>query len=59
MESIEKVLRCAGLSQGDIDEIFLVNGSTRIPNKLWAMLSDYFNRKKLWKSYGAAIRLHT
>jgi len=36
------------LSKGDIDEIVLVGGSTRIP-KIQRMLEDFFNGKSLNK----------
>jgi len=60
---IEKVLEDAKLSKGQVDEIVLVGGSTRIP-KLQQMLSDFFNGKKLNNSlnpdeavaYGAAVQ---
>lgn len=61
--TVEKVLRDAELGKGDIDEIVLVGGSTRIP-KVQTMLSEYFNGKELCKSvnpdeavaYGAAVQ---
>ena len=49
MEPVDKVLQDAKMSKGDIDEIILVGGSTRIP-KIQKMLSDYFNGKELCKS---------
>ena len=60
---IDQLLRDAKLSKGDINEIVLVGGSTRIPY-LQKLLSDYFNGKELNKSvnpdeavaYGAAIQ---
>lgn len=60
---IDKLLVDAKLSKGDVDEIVLVGGSTRIP-ALQKMLSDYFGGKELNKSvnpdeavaYGAAIQ---
>lgn len=60
---VEKVLSDAKMSKGEIDEIILVGGSSRIP-KLQKMLSDYFNGKELNKSinpdeavaYGAAVQ---
>lgn len=63
IDPISKVLQDAKMSKGDIDEIVLVGGTTRIP-KIQEMLSNYFNGKKLNKSlnpdeavaYGAAIQ---
>ena len=63
MEPVEKVLKDANLSKGQIDEVVLVGGSTRIP-KVQSMLSDFFNGKELNKSvnpdeavaYGAAVQ---
>ena len=60
---IDKLLRDAKLSKGEIDEIVLVGGSTRIPH-IQKLLSDYFNGKELNKSvnpdeavaYGAAVQ---
>ena len=49
LECVEKVLLDSGLSKGDINEIVLVGGSTRIP-KIQQMLSDFFNGKDLCKS---------
>ena len=60
---VEKVLMDAKISKGDVDEIVLVGGSTRIP-KIQQMLSAFFNGKELNKSihpdeavaHGAAIQ---
>lgn len=49
MDPVEKVLLDAKMSKGDVDEIILVGGSTRIP-KIQKMLSDFFNGKELCKS---------
>lgn len=49
MDPVEKVLQDAKMSKGDVDEIILVGGSTRIP-KIQKMLSDFFNGKELCKS---------
>lgn len=65
MDTVEKALQDAKLSKGDIDEIVLVGGSSRIP-KIQSMLSDYFNGKELCKSvnpdeavaYGATVQAH-
>jgi heat shock protein 1/8 len=63
MAPVDQVLRDAKMSKGDIDEIVLVGGSTRIP-KIQDLLSNYFNGKELCKSinpdeavaYGAAVQ---
>ena len=49
MEPVEKVLQDAKVSKGDVDEVILVGGTTRIP-KIQKLLSDYFNGKELCKS---------
>ncbi|XP_065055839.1 heat shock cognate 71 kDa protein-like [Rhopilema esculentum] len=62
-EPVEKALKDAQLSKGQIDEIVLVGGSTRIP-KVQNMLRDFFNGKELCKginpdeavAYGAAVQ---
>lgn len=61
--TVENVLSDSKLSKGDIDEVILVGGSTRVP-KIQKMLSDFFNGKELCKSvnpdeavaYGAAVQ---
>jgi len=63
MPPVENVLKDAGVGKGQIHEIVLVGGSTRIP-KVQSMLSDFFNGKTLNKSinpdeavaYGAAVQ---
>ena len=63
LDYVEKVIRDAKVSKGDINEIVLVGGSSRIP-KIQKTLSDYFNGKELNKSinpdeavaYGAAVQ---
>lgn len=60
---VQQVLSDAGIAKGDVHEIVLVGGSTRIP-KIKSMLSDFFNGKKLNESvnpdeavaYGAAVQ---
>jgi len=42
LQPVEKVLRDSKTSKGDIDEIVLVGGSTRIP-KIQSIVSEYFN----------------
>lgn len=49
MTPVEKVLQDSKMSKGDVDEIILVGGSTRIP-KIQKMLSEFFNGKELCKS---------
>lgn len=63
MAPVEKVLRDAKVSKGEIHDVVLVGGSTRIP-KLQSLLSEYFSGKELCKSinpdecvaYGAAVQ---
>lgn len=60
---VEKALTDAKMSKGDIHEIVLVGGSTRIP-KVQQLLSEFFNGKELCKginpdeavAYGATIQ---
>jgi len=49
MAPVEKVLRDAKISKGEVHEVVLVGGSTRIP-KVQNMLSDFFNGKEPCKS---------
>merc|ERR1712098_849766 len=44
MEPVEKVLRDSKMSKGQVHEVVLVGGSTRIP-KIQALLKDFFNGK--------------
>jgi len=63
IEPVEKVLRDSKLSKGQIHEIVLVGGSTRIP-KVQQLLQEFFNGKELCKAinpdeavaYGAAVQ---
>jgi len=63
LDPVEKSLRDAKLDKGQIQEIVLVGGSTRIP-KIQKLLQDLFNGKELNKSinpdeavaYGAAVQ---
>ncbi|OZJ06474.1 Heat shock protein HSS1 [Bifiguratus adelaidae] len=63
MDPIEKVLQDAKIDKGQVDEIVLVGGSTRIP-KIQKMVSDFFHGKEPNKSinpdeavaYGAAVQ---
>lgn len=45
---VTQVLKDAGMSKSQVDQIILVGGSTRIP-KVQTMLSEYFNGKTLNK----------
>ncbi|KAF4524572.1 hypothetical protein B566_EDAN015522 [Ephemera danica] len=62
LEPVEKALRDAHMDKGQIDDIVLVGGSTRIP-KIQQLLKEFFNGKELNKSinpdesvaYGAAV----
>merc|ERR1712100_868441 len=49
MDPVEKVMRDAKISKGNVDESVLVGGSTRIP-KIQSMLKQYFNGKDPCKS---------
>lgn len=63
MEPVSKALRDAKIDKGQINDIVLVGGSTRIP-KVQKLLQDFFNGKELNKSinpdeavaYGAAVQ---
>jgi len=63
MEPVEKCLKDAKMDKGQIDDVVLVGGSTRIP-KVQQLLQDFFNGKELCKSinpdeavaYGAAVQ---
>jgi heat shock protein 1/8 len=63
LEPVERVLTDAKLSKGEVDDIVLVGGSTRIP-KVQELLSNFFNGKELCRSinpdeaiaYGAAVQ---
>merc|ERR1719352_1835525 len=63
MEPVERVLRDAHVSKGQVDEVVLVGGSTRIP-KIQSLLKDFFNGKEPSKSinpdeavaYGATVQ---
>ncbi|CAM9482645.1 unnamed protein product [Discosporangium mesarthrocarpum] len=60
---VEKVLKDAGLSKSEVDEVVLVGGSTRIP-KVQQLLKDYFDGKEPSRginpdeavAYGAAVQ---
>lgn len=63
MPPVENVLKDADISKGQIHEIVLVGGSTRIP-KIQSMISDFFGGKQLNRSinpdeavaYGATVQ---
>lgn len=63
IDPVSTVLKDAKMSKGDVHEIVLVGGSTRIP-KIQKTLGDFFNGKELCKSinpdecvaYGAAVQ---
>jgi len=63
MPPVENVLKDADIGKGQIHEVVLVGGSTRIP-KVQQMLSDFFNGKQLNRSinpdeavaFGAAVQ---
>ena len=63
LKHVEKALRDAKFDKGQIHDIVLVGGSTRIP-KIQKLLQDFFNGKELNKSinpdeavaYGAAVQ---
>ncbi|KAK9748913.1 hypothetical protein RND81_02G089600 [Saponaria officinalis] len=48
LKPVECCLRDAKMEKGDVDEIVLVGGSTRIP-KVQQLLQDFFNGKELCK----------
>lgn len=60
---VEKVLKDSGMSKGQIHEVVLVGGSTRIP-KVIELLQEFFNGKEPNRSinpdeavaYGAAVQ---
>jgi L1 cell adhesion molecule like protein len=63
LDPVDRVLKDAGISKSNVNEVVLVGGSTRIP-KIQSLLSDYFNGKALNHSinpdeavaYGAAVQ---
>ena len=63
LEPVEKVIRDSKLSKGDINEIVLVGGSTRIP-KVIDLIKNFFNGKEPCReinpdeavAYGAAVQ---
>jgi L1 cell adhesion molecule like protein len=65
MGPVEQVLKDSKLSKGEIDDVVLVGGSSRIP-RVQALLKELFNGKELCQSihpdeavaYGAAVQAH-
>ncbi len=63
LDPVTKVLQDANMKKGDIDEVVLVGGSTRIP-KVQQLIKDYFNGKEPNRSinpdeavaFGAAVQ---
>eukprot|EP00117_Sycon_ciliatum_P035302 scpid22271/ scgid26793/ Heat shock cognate 71 kDa protein; Heat shock 70 kDa protein 8 &gt; Heat shock cognate 71 kDa protein; Heat shock 70 kDa protein 8 len=63
LDPVEKAMRDAKLGKGEVHDLVLVGGSTRIP-KVQKLLQDFFNGKELNKSinpdeavaYGAAVQ---
>jgi len=63
LQPVERVLLDAKMAKGQVDEVVLVGGSTRIP-KVQQMIKDFFNGKEPCKSvnpdeavaYGAAVQ---
>merc|ERR1711862_372665 len=63
LKPVERVMKDAGISKSDVDQIVLVGGSTRIP-KVQSLISDYFGGKEPSKginpdeavAYGAAVQ---
>ena len=49
LEPVDKVIRDSQIDKGNVDEIVLVGGSSRIP-RIQKLLSDYFNGKELCKT---------
>jgi L1 cell adhesion molecule like protein len=63
IDPVERVLKDAKVSKGEVDDIVLVGGSTRIP-KVRELLKNYFNGKEAKRdihpdeavAYGAAVQ---
>jgi heat shock protein 5 len=62
MKPVEQVLKDAGVSKDEVDEVVLVGGSTRIP-KVQQLLKEYFNKEPSKGinpdeavAYGAAVQ---
>merc|ERR1712100_508011 len=63
LDPVEKVLRDSGVNKGQVHEVVLVGGSTRIP-KVQSMIQEFFNGKEPNKSinpdeavaFGAAVQ---
>jgi L1 cell adhesion molecule like protein len=65
MGPVEQVLKDSKMGKGDINDVVIVGGSSRIP-RVQALLKEYFNGKELCQSihpdeaiaYGAAVQAH-
>merc|ERR1712173_36208 len=63
LDPVRKVLQDSGMSKGEVHEVVLVGGSTRIP-KIQALIKEFFRGKEPCKSinpdeavaYGAAVQ---
>jgi heat shock protein 1/8 len=63
LDPVEKVLKDAGMSKSQVDDVVLVGGSTRIP-KIQQLIKTFFNGKEPCRSinpdeavaYGAAVQ---
>merc|ERR1719197_1652843 len=63
MDPVAKVLKDSGVKKGDVTEVVLVGGSTRIP-KVQDLITEFFDGKKPCRSinpdeavaYGAAVQ---
>merc|ERR1712241_1204809 len=63
LDPVRKVLNDSGMSKGDVNDVVLVGGSTRIP-KIHALIKEFFHGKDPCKSidpdeavaYGAAVQ---
>merc|ERR1719333_981978 len=63
LDPVKKVLSDSGMSKGDVNDVVLVGGSTRIP-KIHALIKEFFHGKEPSKSinpdeavaYGAAVQ---
>jgi len=63
LEPVKKVLQDAGMSKGDVKDVVLVGGSTRIP-KIQSLIKEFFHGKEPSKSinpdeavaYGASVQ---
>ena len=64
LQPVQKVLKDAGISKSQVDDVVLVGGSTRVP-KIQSLLQEFFDGKELNKTinpdeavaYGAAVQV--